>query len=267
MSTSRLQRSPVLRSAALGAGLTALWPVAGFLVVPWLIRSAYHGRSLPFLNRIISGRDIHPVETYLQLWQRIAFDILWICIALSIAAIAAEVWRQRRLLHVQALVDMPGRRFAMANAALASLLLSFLLVHLFVRWGIGGQDPWPLSTFPMYSGLVSDPFSYLRLFLVTPGPDSNRVFFDGAAIYPFDRPRLLDNFWTHSGDPRETERLLEHLRQRYNSRVASGELTGPFAECVELYAVQLPLRQPIEDPLKGIPPAPLAGACGTTAAP
>ena len=266
MSKSRLQRSPILRTVALGAGLTTLWSVIGFLVMPWLVTSAYHGRSLPILNRIISGRDIHPVETYLQLWQRIASDVLWICIAFSIAAIAAEAWRLRHPPQ-DVPVDMPRRRLVVANCAVASLLLSFLLVHLFVRWGTGGQDPWPLSTFPMYSGLVSDPFSYLRLFLVTPGPDSSRILFDGAAIYPFDRPRLLDNFWAQSRDQREIEGLLEDLRQRYNSRVASGELAGPYAGCVELYTVQLPLKQPTEDPLENLPSAPSASACGVTEAP
>jgi hypothetical protein len=44
-------------------------------------------------------------------------------------------------------------------------------------------------------------------------------------------------------------------------------MAGLIAECVELYAVELPLRKPVRDPLENIPPIPLAKVCGLTTAP
>jgi hypothetical protein len=220
------------------------------------------------LNAIVAGRDVHPVERYLDLWRRIAFDILWICIALSIAAVAAEILqRDHELGEPGVSAQMPAHRFVIANGAIAGMLLSFLFVHLSVRWGVGSPDPWPVSTFPMFSGIVSDPLSYFRLFGATSGPESKRFFLDGPALYPFDRSRLTRNFRVLSADEPRLERVLEHLGRRYNVRVAAGDLAGPVAECVELYAVELPLRKPIRDPLENIPPIPLARVCGLMTAP
>jgi predicted DCC family thiol-disulfide oxidoreductase YuxK len=49
-----------------------LWIVFARLVMPPLIESAYHGQSLPFLNRIIEGQHVHPVSFYLQQWDRLS---------------------------------------------------------------------------------------------------------------------------------------------------------------------------------------------------
>ena len=35
-----------------------------------LIESAYYGKSIPFLNNIIEGRDVHPLEYYLQIYDQ-----------------------------------------------------------------------------------------------------------------------------------------------------------------------------------------------------
>jgi hypothetical protein len=56
-----------------------IWGVGGLLLflvwasyalfVPALIRAAYEGQSLPLLNRMIAGQDVHPVEFYLARWD------------------------------------------------------------------------------------------------------------------------------------------------------------------------------------------------------
>jgi arylsulfatase A-like enzyme len=48
------------------------WFAAATWVVPRFIEAAYHGRSIGFLNAIITGQATHPVETYLTTWNALA---------------------------------------------------------------------------------------------------------------------------------------------------------------------------------------------------
>lgn len=66
-------RSPAHRWLApiLGAGLL-LWTIAALALVPWIIRSAYAEKSLPFLNALLAGRSVHPVDRYLDAWRNVA---------------------------------------------------------------------------------------------------------------------------------------------------------------------------------------------------
>jgi len=56
--------------------LALLWVIFSRFVVPAVIESAYRGESLPFLDDIISGRAVHPVEHYLAIWERTFWRIL-----------------------------------------------------------------------------------------------------------------------------------------------------------------------------------------------
>jgi hypothetical protein len=254
---------------AYGLALTALWALFGLVVIPGVIVSAYHERSLSFLNAMLAGRGVHPVEHYLNFWRPIALDLLCLCAALAAVGVAAEIFQGRansRPAGPAATAPMPIHRFVLANIAIVALLASFLLVNLAVRWGVGNHEPWPFSTFSMYTHTFRDPFPYFRVYLTTPGPGSERAFLEAAALFPFDTPRIMD-FRTFSADQPRLERLLEYLRRGYNLRVESGELAGPLAECVELYPVELPLRNPVLDTLANLPPAPMAKACAPAAAP
>gem|GEM_PF-193956 len=64
------RRRPAVLAAA-GAGLLALWLGTGFWLGPALIRRAWAGRSLPLLNRLISGQANHPVAEYIGTWYRV----------------------------------------------------------------------------------------------------------------------------------------------------------------------------------------------------
>jgi predicted DCC family thiol-disulfide oxidoreductase YuxK len=48
-----------------------LWIAFAKLVVPPLIESAYRGESLPFLNGMIKGQHVNPVDYYLKKWDTI----------------------------------------------------------------------------------------------------------------------------------------------------------------------------------------------------
>ena len=56
--------------------LITLWLAFAMLIVPWVIERAYRGETLSVLNNIISGRGVHPVEFYLDLWRADALRVL-----------------------------------------------------------------------------------------------------------------------------------------------------------------------------------------------
>ena len=58
------------------------WGVFAWRVVPALIESAYRRESLPFLNAIIRGRDVHGVDLYLDAWRPLCWQGLFWCVAL-----------------------------------------------------------------------------------------------------------------------------------------------------------------------------------------
>ena len=73
------KRTPKQVSSMLALGIVAfglLWIVLSQYAVPPLIESSYHGRSLPFLNRMISGQASHPVGEYLSAWFRFRWRLL-----------------------------------------------------------------------------------------------------------------------------------------------------------------------------------------------
>src|SRR5262245_11436547 len=61
-----------MRLPLLVCGVVAiLWLVFGLVIVPPIIENAYRGESLPALNGMIRGQQVHPVTFYLQLWKHI----------------------------------------------------------------------------------------------------------------------------------------------------------------------------------------------------
>jgi len=68
--TQRVARRFVYFSIA----VLAAWAVVGLWLVPHLIRQAYRGESLSFLNAMLAGRGSHPVESYLRLWRGMALQ-------------------------------------------------------------------------------------------------------------------------------------------------------------------------------------------------
>ena len=50
------------------------------LVTPWFIEQAYQGKSLGFLNAIITGQASHPVSFYLNVWAEVFWPIMGVYI-------------------------------------------------------------------------------------------------------------------------------------------------------------------------------------------
>lgn len=82
-----------IRKAAIWivAAAILLWSLAALVLVPWIIRTAWAGESLGFLNNMIAGRDVHPASYYVGVW----FDIaVWLTIGMAATAgILAVAWR------------------------------------------------------------------------------------------------------------------------------------------------------------------------------
>ena len=55
---------------------TAMWIACAKLVVPPILASAYRGESLPLFNNMIKGQHAHPINYYLEIWDRLAMDYL-----------------------------------------------------------------------------------------------------------------------------------------------------------------------------------------------
>src|SRR6476619_7981855 len=60
---------------------TAMWIAFAKLAVPSVIKSVYRGESLSFLNRMIQGQHVNPIEYYLQKWDHFTITTLIILVA------------------------------------------------------------------------------------------------------------------------------------------------------------------------------------------
>lgn len=78
---------PAKRVLGIGAVLLAAWAVFAGLVAPWLIRQGYAGESIPVVNSMFGGRDVHPVDFYLGALR----SVVLLGSGLLIAALAVSV--------------------------------------------------------------------------------------------------------------------------------------------------------------------------------
>jgi arylsulfatase A-like enzyme len=86
----------------------ALWAVTAVWLVPWIIRKAYAGDSLPFLNALITGRGQHGVDRYLAVWSRWAWRLTLIGpVALGALVLAVRQLRRVRREQLVALLTFP----------------------------------------------------------------------------------------------------------------------------------------------------------------
>jgi hypothetical protein len=147
---SRPRRATSL--AALYAVPAAAWVVVARGLVPPIIRDAYHGRSLPPLNRVFQRRIPHPVEHYLDLW-RAAWQAILLAWLFHLIVVLVVLATDRRLGEGRSPEDR--RRAGTIDRWLIAFALAFLLFtvlsgprHDYVAfleiWAAvrGGSDPW-----------------------------------------------------------------------------------------------------------------------------
>jgi hypothetical protein len=90
----------------------SLWFVASQVIVPSAITRAYNQEAPQALNAMITDQDVHPLDDYLQKWNRLSWQLLPVLlttIAIACApAIHHRAWFVAVFLLVAAQVRVPG---------------------------------------------------------------------------------------------------------------------------------------------------------------
>lgn len=105
----------VVRYVAWAVALAGAWWAGSRWLVPRLIESAYHERSFGFLNRVVSGRDVHPLDRYLEDWEALAGRVDLLLVAVVVLSFTVLYFRlpsrfraaHRRLLEKADLASEP----------------------------------------------------------------------------------------------------------------------------------------------------------------
>src|SRR6476646_12258927 len=66
---------------------TGMWIAFAKLAVPPVIKSVYRGESMSFLNRMIQGQHVNPLDYYLQKWDYFTIATLIILVAFWVLAL------------------------------------------------------------------------------------------------------------------------------------------------------------------------------------
>jgi hypothetical protein len=103
-----------------------IWVLIGFWLIPSIIRAAYTEQSLAILNSLIKGRDVHPVDYYLQEWR-----IVWIVITAALALLLLQASLHPRQL-IKCFMRSVGSASAETLGAIRILVFGILLAN--VLW-------------------------------------------------------------------------------------------------------------------------------------
>jgi hypothetical protein len=240
--------APARRRLWLAASLAALVLVAAAaeLAVPRVIRDAHGGTSLPVLNRMLEGRDVHPVEYYRNTWRtrsRRALAVLaglWVLVAVASrprVAGALGKWLGPAPAEPTALPSY-GRRLLVGSLAAvitAGSAAEILLDPPYAR------EHWPFSQYQMYSERSAPKLSMRRLFGVTAGTGREIPLVDKRYIFPFDHSRFWFSLDRLDKSP-DRERLLtialSDCLRRYEARRREGLHDGPPMSALRLYRLR-----------------------------
>jgi hypothetical protein len=189
----------------------ALALVVALFVGPALVRSMYEERSLSFLNALISGRDVHPVEKYLRDWQKLAF-IATTAVALGLPAL---YWSGLRIVAFSKCFPGHGRSPRRLYAALffICLYLGLSLWPLHIQ-----QDLFPFCYYSMYSGVTREPkLDALQCYVVR---EDGTEELDWNAFPPFSAARLGPALKVHykQGTLATATQALVQVRQSRDDR-------------------------------------------------
>lgn len=237
--------TPARRRLVLAASLAALVLVAAAaeLVAPRVIRDAHRGASLTALNRILEGRDVHPVEHYLATWRarsRRALALLagiWALFAVaSLPRVAGAIGRRLG----PAPEDPPGlplrgRRVLVGSIAAVITVGSAAEIAIDPPYA---REHWPFSQYQMYSERSAPKLSMRRLFGVEAGSGREIPLIEKRYLFPFDHSRFWFSLDRLDRSP-ERERLLtvalSDCLRRYEARRREGLHDGPPLSGMRLY--------------------------------
>lgn len=246
-----LERSRWARIAAL-AIVTGLWVVLIELVGPRIIADAYAGRSLPVLNRVLEGRDLHPLSHYLESWRRIAWVATGALLAVFGAVLAVrralrrwggnrfQTWIASAPHGIRPLEDLGKWRTGVAYATMLVVVggsLSQLVIE---------EELWPLSRYYMYAGIAEPSARQMRLVGKADGSEVELTTYGcvnphrgcrHGCMHPMDRIRLhyaLDRL-TDAGTGHEA---LAPMARYCAANYRRDRGTGRFAAAPEIHRVR-----------------------------
>ena len=230
-----------LAASLLGLVLLA---AAAELLAPRVIRDAYRGESLPRLNRILEGRDIHSVDDYLHAWRTRSRRML--AVLAGLWAFFAAVSQPRVAGAIDSFLGpapgeppgLPsrGRRFLVTSVA---ALITAGSVAEIARDPPYAREYWPFSQYQMYSERSKETLTMRRLFGVTAGTPSREIpLVEKRYIFPFDHSRLwtsLDRLDKSTDRERLLSIALADCLRRYEVRRLEGRHDGPPLSALRLY--------------------------------
>lgn len=197
--------SPPRLAIKIYLAILAAWLAFAFFVGPILVRQAYEGRSFSFVNKVISGRDVHPVEKYLRDWRKLALlGTGAIAVGLPGLYVAGN--------RVADYCQRPERHGMSRNGIYAALVVIgvYLGLSLVPIWK--QRDAFPFCYYSMYSGVNREMrLEALQYYLVR--ADGTEEL-DWLAFPPFAAARLGPALQTqrNRGTLEEATRALVELR-------------------------------------------------------
>ena len=220
--------------------LLATWLMLATLLVPRVIASAYRGESLPLLNDVLAGRDVHSLDKYLDDWRQVMRGVAVVTLAtgLLFALLLHTEFHKfvdsrwplpDQLLQPQK--QMPRRRAALVHAIMV------VIVGISACAIARPVELWPFSPYSMYAGVsrgrsVRD----IRLFGLTAESleiPLNRTEF----THPWDPGRLRDAviILERENSQGQIADVLRNILAQYEERRRTGDHAGPELSGLRLY--------------------------------
>ena len=223
-------------------GIVALTAVVLFGLGPILVRAAYRGESLPWLNAVIRGQAANPVEHYLGLWHALGVrlltaELLLVLVVIGLLSAPFQGLVDRFLGPVAArFARPPGYGMGAASAIGASLVIVALAGGQLADIVLSRED-WPFSSYPMYSGQERDSIEWTRVYGVT--ATGEIVLVPERHLRPFDTARLhyaINGAVLHRPEqPAARDRALRTFHELYEAGRRAGEHDGPPVQALRLY--------------------------------
>lgn len=242
---TRGSRRRLRKTAALAVAVLALSAAVAYAVIPIVIRVVYAAEGTPVLGRLLSGRDVHPVEHYLAAWREMAVVPLGIAAVMAVAAVilalpAVDSFLARAFGSpdpVRPRKHMSGVRLALIHGVIL-LLAGGSALHI-----VTDSESWPFSNYPMYADLARPEIVSVQLFGVG---HAEEVPLDRTVyVRPFDHVRLRDALRQIVRDAEreeDAEDALGYALERYHAMRDRGAHDGPPLCGLRLYELRWEVR-------------------------
>jgi len=158
----------------------AVWLLVARAFIPWLIGQAYAGRSLGFLNRMISGSAVHPLELYLTQWTGIAKTLTFIFATLALVVCVVASFRS--LLRAHGAATFAPEAGLRGWPAIKARLGDLMPVAVWFGLAVGLSEAWYIAGKAFFVHEVILGFRYVSPDSIWMAPVADFVLFIGVAL-------------------------------------------------------------------------------------